>query len=427
MDVAQPAPPKARNYTPVIIFVVAFLIIAGLVYYFFFTEEEEEEDRASVEDDTTTPAPPMEEDKLDDVPDLAARYTRDTYDGQTNTWKDTKGGNAFTVSGTLTAPDDENYLVGTSVTKFTLPTTALYDGSYTVFTVAKYNGENKKRIFTSSEGDWYSGHNAAMSGVAKHDDVLTEEVDRYGSGWVVSCDQRDLYRANGTRLSGFNYTQGLPADMGVNISVGNESDFAIGEILVFSRALSMSEIEIVEKVLMDKYVIRPNEYFTATLTNDFVPDLYDAEVDCGPRGALNSLSVSKHSELEKQRYQYKCVMELDPYENEEYEERTFFKDREPSYMENVMMDCNLNPVRGFKAEMSENDKTRFVFKCSSGTVDEATCVQKNSQYQPLSDITAHDINCGQDDEVVTSIRFRKDDEDATKGRYEFTCCKPKGI
>jgi hypothetical protein len=425
MDVAQPAPPKARNYTPMIIFVVALLIIAGLVYYFFFTEEESEEDQGTT---TTTPgpAPPVEEDAgVDDVSGLAARYTRDTYDSETNTWKDTKGGNAFTVSGALTAPTDENYLTGTTVTKFTLPST-LYDRTYTVFTVAKYNGENKKRIFTSSEGDWYSGHNAAMSGVAKHDDLLTEEVDRYGSGWVVSCDQRDLYRANGTRLSGLHHTQGLPTDMGVNISVGEESEFALGEIIVFSRALSTSEIEIVEKVLMDKYVIRPNEYFTATLTNNFVTDIYDAEVDCGPRGALNTLSVAKHSELEKHRYQYKCMMELDPYDNDEYEERTIFQEREPSYMENVMMDCNLNPVRGFKTEMSENNKTRFVFKCSSGTVDEATCVQKNSQNQPLSDLTAHDVNCGEDGEVVTSIRFRKDDQDATKGRYEFTCCKPKG-
>lgn len=421
MDVAQPAP-KARNYTPVIIFIVAFLIIAGLVYYFFFTENDEEEEQES-----TVPAPPPLEKEagIDDVAGLAARYTRDTYESETNTWKDTKGGNAFTVSGALTAPADKSYLTGTTVTKFTLPST-LYDRTYTVFTVAKYNGENKKRIFTSSAGEWYSGHNAAMSGVAKHDDVLTEEVDRYGSEWVVSCDQRDIYRANGTRLSGLHHTQGLPTDMGVNISVGNESEFAIGEIIVFSRALGTSEIEIVEKVLMDKYVIRANEYFTATLTNNFVTDIYDAEVDCGPRGALNTVSVSKHPELEKHKYQYKCMMELDPYENEEYEENTTFKDRAPTYMENVAMDCNLNAVRGFKAEMSENDKTRFVFKCSSGTVDEATCVQKNSEYQPLSDLTAHEVNCGADDEVVTSIRFKKDDQDATKGRYEFTCCKPKG-
>jgi len=429
MDVV-PSPnaqPEVRSYTPVLIFVVAFVIIAGLVYYFFFTEGEDDEDM----DDGVpeTPAPPLEEDKgVDDVSGLEARYTRDTYDSDTKTWKDVKGRNAFTVSGTLMAPPDTNYLTGTTITKFTLPA-SLYDRSYTVFTVSKYNGTNKKRIFTSSAGDWYSGHNAGMSGVAKHDDVLTEEVDRYGSGWVVSCDQRDLYRANGTRLSGFDYEQGLPTDMGVNISVGNESEFAIGEIVVFSRELSTSEIEIVEKALMDKYVIRATEYFMATLTNDFVPDMYDTEVDCGPRGALNTLAVTKHSELEKHRYQYKCMMELDPYENDEYEMRNTFRDREPSYMENMVyetIDCNLNAVRGFKAETGENNKTRLVVKCSSGTVDEATCVTKNSEYQPLSDMTAHDVNCGEDNEVVTAIRLRKDAQDSTRGRYEFTCCKPKG-
>ena len=429
MDVVPSAQPeiRSRSYTPILIFVIAFIIIAGLVYYFFLMEGDEEEDTNNC--GTETPTPSVEEENgVDDVSGLTARYTRDTYDSDTKTWKDVKGGNAFTVSGALTAPTDKNYLTGTTVTRFTLPA-SLYDRSYTVFTVSKYNGTNKKRIFTSSEGDWYSGHNAAMSGVAKHDDVLTEEVDRHGSGWVVSCDQRNLYRANGTRLSGFDYEQGLPADMGVNISVGNESDFAIGEIIVFSRELSTNEIEIVEKALMDKYVIRASEYFMATLTNDFVPDMYDAEVDCGPRGALNTLTASKHSELEKHRYQYKCMMQLDPYQNQEYETRNTFREREPSYMENMVyetIDCDLNAVRGFKVETGENNKTRLVVKCSSGTVDEATCVKKNSEYQPLSDMTAHDVNCGEDDEVVTAIRLRKDDQDSTRGRYEFTCCKPKG-
>ena len=412
-------PPKKIPWALVFIVVVVLIAVA---YYFLYSDGK----------DTNVTIPIIDGDAIDEIPNLAARYVRDTYDEETRTWRDTKGANAMKVSGALSVPKGANFVTGTTLTRCTLPQ-ALINDPYTLFTVSKYNGMHKKRIFASKSDDWYSGHNEGMSGVAKHDDVLTEKVDRYGDDWVVSCDQRNMYRANGTRLSGLHYTQGSPTDMGVNISIGRESEFALGEIIVFSRELSESEIQIIEKVLMDKYVVRQNKEFTSMFTNDFVDDIYEAQVDCGPRSAMKTLSVSKHPELDKHRYEYKCMMEVDSSQNDEmrkiFEEReieNLFKDREPTFLENVAyqtIDCDLHGIRGFRTETNANDKTRFVFKCSSGNVDATTCDTKNSEYRPVSDVTMHDVDCGEDDEVVTTIQFKKNNEDPTQGRYEYKCCK----
>jgi hypothetical protein len=430
--------------TIVIIF-LALAVLGGLVYYFFFYDKDEDEESSSSNTSCTAQtteatcispcvwdgatckdAPPdfSPQDKIDDISGLAARYLPSGYDTTTKKWKDADGGKVFDVLGTLTKSSDEKHVSGDTLTKFTLPA-GLYDRRYTLFTVAKYNGNSKKRIFTSSGGDWYSGHDDGKSGVAKHESVLTEDIDHYGDGWVVSCDQRDMYRANGIRLSGLHYGEGLPENIGVNIKSGWESDFAIGEILVYSRELTMDEIQIIEKALLDKYVVPPKTYFGGELTNAGVDDIYDAEVDCGENSALTGVRVQ-----EGNVHKYKCMFNMDDFDNRGYTRDNIEDTKNGAYMEdmaNNRMDCSSKGLQGYKFQPSSDDTKVFVrYKCAGGLVDENECEDKTSDYMNAADIVSHVIDCGSDDKVLTSMRFKKDPDDSTKGRYEYTCCKPKG-
>jgi len=429
----------------VIILVLALAVLGAVAYYFFFYEKSEDEetpsantacsaqtaeatcispcvwDGATCKDAPSTFSP---EEKIADVGGLSARYLPSGYDETARKWKDTEGGKVFDVLGTLTKSSDDKQVTGDTLTKFTLPA-GLFDRRYTLFTVAKYNGDSKKRIFTSSEGDWYSGHDDGKSGVAKHDNVLTEHIDHYGDGWVVSCDQRDMYRANGIRLSGLHYGEGLPENIGVNIKSGWESDFAIGEILVYSRELTMDEIQIIEKVLLDKYVVPPKTYFGGELTNAGVDDIYEADVDCGENSALTGVRVQDGNV-----HKYKCMFNMDDMNNSGYIRDNIEDTKSGNYMEdmaNQRMDCGSKALQGYKFRPSSDDtKVSLRYKCAGGLVDDNECEEKTSEYMDVADIVSHVIDCDSDDKVLTSVRFKKNPDDTSKGRYEYTCCKPKG-
>lgn len=446
MDTQSPRSSRSPGQRTLIILVLTLVVLGGLAYYFFVYDKDESKTPSSNACAThTTEAACIEpcvwdgavckdaapifsaEDKITDVANLSARYLPSGYNMTTNKWSDTNGGNVIDVTGTLTKFTGDTHVSGDTLTKFTLPS-GLYDRRYTMFTVAKYNGDAKKRIFTSSEGDWYSGHNEGKSGVAKHDDILTEDIDRYGDEWVVSCDQRDMYRANGVRLSGLHYSQDKPANIGVNIQEGFESNFAIGEILVYSRELTINEIEIIEKILLDKYVVPPETYFRGMITNDAQADIYNAEVDCGKNSALSSIEVK-----EGNAHKYKCMFNMDDFSNDGYIRDNVEDIKDGVYMEDMShhrMECGAKALQGYKFRPSTGENNvsllSLQYKCSGGLVDENACENQNSEYNDVANISAHVINCTDDTKVLTSVRFNKHPEDVNQGRYEYTCCKPKG-
>ena len=437
---------KRRN---LFIFIFISLLVGGLVYYFFIREKDDGDSSNVTACSTfTTQATCLSpcvwdgskctesnsdfkltpEAKLADISNLSARYLPSGYDAGTKKWKDTNGLHEFEVQGVLTKAQGDTHVNGTTVTKFTLPS-GLYDRHYTLFTVAKYNGASKKRIFVSGDDMWYSGHNDGKSGVAKRGDVLlTEDIDYYGDSWVVSCDQRNVYRANGIRLSGMHYDQEPPTTIGVNIASPHESDFAIGEILVYSRELNLDEIQIIEKILLDKYVVPPKTYFSGTVTNASKPDLYTAEVDCGANSALKSVSVLKKDGEDSYAHKYKCMFNMENFGNPQYFRENVEDVKRGEYMKDMLnqrIDCNTKALQGYKFRTS-GDKISLGYTCAAGLVDVNTCENKNSEYMNAADIVAHVVECDDANKVLTSLRFRTQENDQTKGRYEYTCCKPKG-
>jgi hypothetical protein len=127
--------------------------------------------------------------------------------------------------------------------------------TYTLFHVSKYNGAAKGRILTGGLGkadvvDWLSGFHNGNNGVAFHNGtnwVTPNPIVNLGHvGFVVSSDQKGLYRSNKVDRTANNLAfYGTPY-MSVNAWGGEVSDWAVAMILVFDKELSASEIAFVE-------------------------------------------------------------------------------------------------------------------------------------------------------------------------------------
>jgi hypothetical protein len=129
--------------------------------------------------------------------------------------------------------------------------------TYTLFHVARYKGDASNRILSASDVNWLSGFWANRSDVAFHNGWITDTTGQLANNyWVLSTDQNDLYRANGT-----NKTIAAPGSpsygrITINAGVGAENSSGyITEVIVYNRTLSSYEISQVEAYLSVLYGI----------------------------------------------------------------------------------------------------------------------------------------------------------------------------
>lgn len=371
-----------------------------------------------------TDASPAPSTDISGIGGLTGRYTAESYSSSQKLWKDESGKtNDVRVSGDMKVSDDKTYVYGGVEEKFTL-SDDLFDRQYTIFILSKYNGETKRRVLTSSEGGWFSGHNDGKSGVAYHDNWVTQDVDSYGDNWVLSTDQRNLYRANGRRLSGYGLDESFPKDVGVNIASGQESDFAIAEILVYDRELSQDEYMKVESFLMEKYSVTQKRFMKASLFTSYDNDLYRKQVDCGPTSGLTGFKLGTNDN--KFRYEYNCMFNLDQ-SGETTDLTTEYKSKTDNFYDAILdetLDCGTRPIESYKFDVKNSNETQVRYRCSDAEVDEPSCREVTSSDQDINNLTAHDIQC-EDSEVMTYLNFQKSG-DPNKTRYVYKCCKPKG-
>jgi hypothetical protein len=123
--------------------------------------------------------------------------------------------------------------------------------NFTFFHVARYNPGTSRRIWTGVSANWLSGFWSNASGVQYHEGWLSEG-DKHGNNWVISSDQHNLYRSNGvTRGNAGNGSYNTTVD----INNTESSDFHLAEVILYNRALTLSEIQGVEAYLSNKYGI----------------------------------------------------------------------------------------------------------------------------------------------------------------------------
>ena len=205
---------------------------------------------------------------------LVGWYKGEAWNG--TSWPDLSGnGNHCTdIKGTINKAG--NYIYGATGDGIRFPS-AILPSTYTLFHVARYNGANRGRIFDgvgTNYVNWLSGFHGGKTGVTYHG-------DSYG-GWLtqssatnfpldqilISTDQKSLYRGNGVDLTINNSAVGsadiLSINWGYYSSPPNteNTDWAVWEVIVYDRELSLDEIVTIENYLFNA------QY---TYTNPVVP------------------------------------------------------------------------------------------------------------------------------------------------------------
>ena len=207
------------------------------------------------------PAPP--------VTDYIAWYDSSSFSLGTSQWLDlSANGHHATINGSPTisansgngATGDFNQLVGVASSDSIVFPEGILPNTYSLFTVSRYNGSNKARIYTSNGGgtNWLSGHWYSNTGVAYHNGFLFDPHDYgWGNNWIISADHNYFYRANGrTSDSGTGGGGGSTSLLSVSgPGQGEHSDWAVAECVVYNRNLNSTEISMMETYLATKYGI----------------------------------------------------------------------------------------------------------------------------------------------------------------------------
>lgn len=239
---------------------------------------------------------------LPPLPGIVGWYTGDSWTG--TQWSDVSGANnhVTTVGGTISVGTIPNtnikYLYGFASNTASLQwPAAILPSTYTFFHVTKYNGNLRKRIFTSSI-NWLSGHWSGSAGVAYHTNntgwLTPSGTDIHGNNWVISTDQNTKYRSQGidrTTVTGPNASAQLFINAGYGLGEG--SDWACAEVIVYNRTLSAAEITNVESYLFNKY----GNATTGFSTNYSFPSLMNTNIYGNNLLTVNTVGVGIGSTL----------------------------------------------------------------------------------------------------------------------------------
>ena len=190
---------------------------------------------------------------------LVAQYDAASWNATLKTWLDKSGNGNNTspsdVRGTITYDVTNGFLYGSVSDGLKFPSLGT-NADYTVIHLAKYNNGVKKRIFQGVSTDWASGFYSGKSGVAYHNGYITAPVDLYNYNWVISSDQKDLYRAHSVDFTtGTSGSPGFPSRIGLNFGQASTeySDWAVGEVIIYNRKLTAAEMLSVENYIRVKY------------------------------------------------------------------------------------------------------------------------------------------------------------------------------
>eukprot|EP01084_Bolivina_argentea_P265605 450278_1 len=205
---------------------------------------------------------------------MVAWYDSDSIDIAGGAWTDKIGGHdGVIVDATGIAvfdgADDQNELYlngqtivsGTSATRIDFGNTPFMVPDHTVFNLCKYrdNAAKRGRILDALQynalfGFHTDSNNKACSGVAyEGNGWIADFVDRFGNGWVLSTECKNLYRGNGIDLSNGLVGSPVASNLDINDHYGQDSDWACAEIIVVNEELSPYEIECVEDYFSCKY------------------------------------------------------------------------------------------------------------------------------------------------------------------------------
>ena len=435
---------------PLVIIVLLIAIGAGVYFYL------EQEKKKSKPTTTPTPTPvagaevseksstdtPASDDGAIKVDGLIGWWDGNSYDDSQRAWTDksSAGNNITEISGLLKKSKNGEEVQGDVDAVVAFPENILEDvEEYTFISVAKYNGENKQRIFTTSTEsgeNFLFGFHGGNSGVYHTPSGWkTPQVNHHGSDWTLSVVQPKLYKSNQANRTGFYNPLGegeneVPTRITINGMTSEKSDWSVKEMILYDRNLEAGEYLAIEDALVEKYKIKPNRYETTKLTGGGTGEAWpqiirDVQFKCGKSEALAEIGSP-----------YTCMSGVD-IDGSEIPGQTIFEEvkGESEYFKNLQnkkIDCGERPINSLGLALDDDEeKIRYEYVCNNSVVKKNTCqtiygdsYATGTSFGNMTYLT--NTKCPEQ-HVITAAKLIPDATDATKQKWELTCCKPKGI
>eukprot|EP01083_Nonionella_stella_P295558 1004493_1 len=176
--------------------------------------------------------------------------------------------------------NDLVYLYGDKMNSIQMPPFLnLTKRSYSIITVARYNGNDRDTLFISNDKQWIHGFDNADINVAFHDGFAmynanqTNATTQFKNEWTVSVDSPHLIRSQQETLYEDVYGDEDINDTDVinwGINIQWESDWAVATVLLLSQPLSTPQTECIETFFIQKYDLNSNHSKDANSNNDYV-------------------------------------------------------------------------------------------------------------------------------------------------------------
>ncbi len=113
------------------------------------------------------------------------------------------------------------------------------------------------KIFAGENKAWYSGFYAGNAGSIQHGNVKYTSNNK-SNNWVLGTDTPNIFRVGKSQLwSGTSTSADTSpsAQLAINPTLVDGSNFQVAEVIVYDRILSTSEITSTENYLSSKYGI----------------------------------------------------------------------------------------------------------------------------------------------------------------------------
>lgn len=189
---------------------------------------------------------------------LIAYYDSTSYSNNTLIWKDLSG-NKNDIVQIIDINKDKKYpyVSGTKNSGILFPFELSIN--YTIIYLAQFKNSTTGRILQSSiisPHEWFSGFDTIGSGVAYHNNWITDQKDVFDNQWVLSVDQQNLYKGNGVNLTTKNGTMIDSFKIGIGkfgFEPQKSADWNISCMIIYDKILTSNEIETIEKYIYKKY------------------------------------------------------------------------------------------------------------------------------------------------------------------------------
>ena len=118
---------------------------------------------------------------------------------------------------------------------------------YTICSITRYTGGNRRRILTGSRANWLHGHWNGGAGIAHYDGWIGSSGNQMKSpdDWVIMCGTSQSVLVHGKKIVTRNNHIAGNQNVVINAGAqsGEKSDWAVAEIITWNRGLSEKELQ----------------------------------------------------------------------------------------------------------------------------------------------------------------------------------------